>query len=75
MKVVKVKNILEALGSKEDGEVARFVNILIYPRHGKHSRTCLSILVVELASFSIVGCVVMTVLFLLNELKGESVKL
>lgn len=39
MKVVKVKNILEALGSKEDGEVARFVNILIYPKHGKHSRT------------------------------------
>lgn len=39
MKVVKVKNILEALSSKEDGEVARFVNILIYPKHGKHSRT------------------------------------
>lgn len=39
MKVIKVKNILEALGSKEDGEVARFVNILIYPKPGKHSRT------------------------------------
>ena len=53
MKVVKVENILETLGSKEDS--------------GSSPEPRLSVLVVELASFSIVGCVVMTVLFLLNE--------